>query len=51
MMALFVHAMTLPAPAHEQSAVVRVAEGCGNGWWRDPDGRCHQANRIRNYLG
>ena len=23
------------------SAIVRVAEGCGPGFWRGPGGRCH----------
>ena len=23
------------------SAVFKVAEGCGPGWWRGPGGRCH----------
>ncbi len=23
------------------SAVVKVAEGCGAGFWRGPEGRCH----------
>jgi hypothetical protein len=22
-------------------AIVKVAEGCGPGWWRGPGGRCH----------
>jgi len=21
--------------------IVKVAEGCGPGWWRGPEGRCH----------
>jgi hypothetical protein len=23
------------------SSFIRVAEGCGPGWWRGPNGRCH----------
>jgi len=30
------------APAgHADSVVVKVAEGCGGGKWRGPEGRCH----------
>jgi hypothetical protein len=35
------HATTLPVPAGGKTPVVRVAEGCGNGFWRDPAGYCH----------
>jgi hypothetical protein len=36
------NAMVMPARiAIVDSAVVKVAEGCGPGWWRSPDGRCH----------
>lgn len=30
------------------SAIVRVAEGCGPGFWRGPGGRCHPmaVNRV-----
>ena len=34
------HATVLPTPSG-QFGIVRVAEGCGNGWWRDPSGHCH----------
>jgi hypothetical protein len=35
-------AMVMPAPiATVDSAVVKVAEGCGPGFWRGPHGRCH----------
>jgi hypothetical protein len=31
-----------PAPAvHNDRLVVNVAEGCGPGYWRSPEGRCH----------
>jgi hypothetical protein len=30
-----------PAPVNGQSLIVKVAEGCGAGWWRGPNGRCH----------
>lgn len=23
------------------AAIIKVAEGCGPGWWRGPEGRCH----------
>jgi hypothetical protein len=26
---------------HSDSLVVKVAEGCGAGFWRGPEGRCH----------
>jgi hypothetical protein len=29
------------------SSVTRVAEGCGPGWWRGPEGRCHPMARGR----
>jgi hypothetical protein len=31
-----------------QSLIVKVAEGCGAGWWRGPGGKCHPmaANRV-----
>jgi hypothetical protein len=28
-------------------SVIRVAEGCGPGWWRGPEGRCHPMARGR----
>ena len=35
-------AAVVPAPvAKADSVIVKVAEGCGPGWWRGPDGRCH----------
>ncbi len=27
--------------AHSDSLVVKIAEGCGAGFWRGPEGRCH----------
>ena len=44
MMAPLTHAMPLPMLGSGGSAVVRVAEGCGNGWWRDAYGNCHPFN-------
>ena len=38
------------APAPVGSAgdlVIKVAEGCGPGWWRGPEGRCHPMARGR----
>lgn len=35
-------AMVASAPIGDAgSAVIKVAEHCGAGWWRGPDGRCH----------
>jgi len=37
-----------PAPlGASDSLVVKVAEGCGPGWWRGPNGRCHPYARGR----
>ena len=37
-----------PAPlSSTDSVIVKVAEGCGRGWWRAPDGRCHPMARGR----
>jgi hypothetical protein len=31
-----------PAPVgNANSSVIKVAEGCGPGWWRGPGGKCH----------
>jgi hypothetical protein len=27
--------------------IIKVAEGCGPGWWRGPEGRCHPMARGR----
>jgi hypothetical protein len=27
--------------AADNGSIIRVAEGCGPGWWRGPGGRCH----------
>jgi hypothetical protein len=36
------NATVVPAPvATTDSAIIKVAEGCGPGWWRGPGGRCH----------
>lgn len=34
-------AVIAPTPATPNSSIVKVAEGCGPGWWRGPGGRCH----------
>jgi hypothetical protein len=35
-------AVVLPAPVGvPDSSIVKVAEGCGPGWWRGPGGKCH----------
>jgi hypothetical protein len=35
-------AAVIPAPISiPDGAVIRVAEGCGPGYWRGPGGRCH----------
>ena len=35
-------AMVAPAPIdNARSVVVQVAEGCGEGFWRGPGGKCH----------
>jgi hypothetical protein len=32
----------IPAPlGNDDSVVIKVAEGCGPGYWRGPAGRCH----------
>ena len=37
-----VSAAMTPAPLGTiDSAVIKVAEGCGPGFWRGPGGRCH----------
>ena len=37
-----------PAPlGGADGVVIKVAEGCGAGWWRSPDGRCHPYARGR----
>ena len=30
-----------PAPLGGGVAIVKIAEGCGAGFWRGPHGRCH----------
>ncbi len=36
-----------PAPLGAGSAVVKVAEGCGEGFWRAPNGACHPMAKNR----
>jgi hypothetical protein len=38
-----------PAPIGnaDGGVIIKVAEGCGAGWWRGPDGRCHPMARNR----
>jgi len=38
-----------PAPigSADEGVIIRVAEGCGAGWWRGPEGRCHPYARNR----
>ena len=37
-----------PTPfGNADSLVVKVAEGCGPGWWRGPGGVCHPFARRR----
>jgi hypothetical protein len=40
-------AMVKPASLGNHNAIVKVAEGCGPGWWRGPRGRCHPMARGR----
>jgi hypothetical protein len=36
------NAAILPTPTDvAATAIVKVAEGCGPGWWRGPHGVCH----------
>ena len=38
----YASAAVKPAPVGvANSAIVKVTEGCGRGWWRGPGGRCH----------
>ena len=34
-------AVTPAAVGNANSSVIKVAEGCGAGWWRGPGGKCH----------
>jgi hypothetical protein len=36
-----VYAMSVPAPATTAGTVIKIAEGCGPGFWRGPGGHCH----------
>ena len=41
-------AAVMPAPIGESSVgIVKVAEGCGPGFWRGPGGACHPMARNR----
>ena len=35
-----VYAMSVPAPATTAGTVIKIAEGCGPGFWRGPGGHC-----------
>src|ERR1700753_3148909 len=42
------NAAVLPVQAGPHSDLtIKVAEGCGPGWWRGPGGRCHPMARAR----
>ncbi len=30
-----------PVPLNNATPIIKVAEGCGAGWWRGPEGHCH----------
>jgi len=30
-----------PAPLSNATPIIKVAGGCGAGWWRGPEGHCH----------
>jgi len=34
-------AMIVAPVGNGASTIVKVAEGCGAGWWRGPGGKCH----------
>jgi hypothetical protein len=37
-----------PAPlGSTDGAIIKIAEGCGAGWWRGPGGHCHPMARGR----
>jgi hypothetical protein len=36
-----------PPIGNSDGLIIRVAEGCGPGWWRGPGGRCHPMARGR----
>ncbi|MGO8797801.1 MAG: GCG_CRPN prefix-to-repeats domain-containing protein [Roseiarcus sp.] len=36
-----------PAPVGGGAAIVKIAEGCGAGFWRGPGGHCHPYARGR----
>jgi len=39
--------ITPAAIGHADGLIVKVAEGCGPGFWRGPGGRCHPYARGR----
>ncbi len=42
------NAAILPLPVvHDSGLTIRVAEGCGPGFWRGPGGACHPFARGR----
>jgi hypothetical protein len=41
------NAMVKPGPIGNDRVIIKVAEGCGPGWWRGPHGRCHPMARGR----
>jgi hypothetical protein len=41
------NATVKPAAIGNDNVVIKVAEGCGPGWWRGPQGRCHPMARGR----
>jgi hypothetical protein len=46
--AVSAQAAMIAPPAPSEPTIVRVAEGCGPGWWRGPNGHCHPMamNRV-----
>jgi hypothetical protein len=36
-----VYAMGIPTPVAKAGNVIKIAEGCGPGFWRGPGGHCH----------
>ena len=36
------NAMVVPGPVgNDEGAIIKIAQGCGAGFWRGPHGRCH----------
>jgi len=40
-------AVIAPPVVHTDGLIIKVAEGCGAGRWRGPDGRCHPMAKGR----